>query len=153
MHKREIAFAHEFVEFIPPHIQEGILYISLPYATAVHKCFCGCGNEVVTPLSSTDWRLTFDGTDVSLHPSIGNWSFKCKSHYWIKNSKVTWAEAWTKERIEIGRAYDRYAKTPRISDHKKHAAPEPQEALNVSNPPQRKSEPGFLAKLWKAIFG
>jgi hypothetical protein len=34
---------HEFVEFIPKERQEGVLYVSIPYATAVHNCFCGCG--------------------------------------------------------------------------------------------------------------
>ena len=40
----------ESVEFIPEHIEEGVLYISELYRTAVHKCCCGCGQEVVTPL-------------------------------------------------------------------------------------------------------
>ena len=51
--------AHRFVEFIPDQIEEGILYISIEYCTAIHKCICGCGNEVVTPLSPTDWELEF----------------------------------------------------------------------------------------------
>lgn len=41
--KSVVKIKHEFVEFIPKERQEGILYISIPYATAVHKCFCGCG--------------------------------------------------------------------------------------------------------------
>ena len=70
---------HQFVEYIPEHIHEGILYISMPFATAIHKCMCGCAMEVVTPLSPKDWRLTFDGMTVTLAPSIGNWKSKCKS--------------------------------------------------------------------------
>ncbi len=77
---------HKFVEFIPDRIEDGLLYISVQYCTAIHKCVCGCGNEVVTPLSPTDWRLTFDGISISLYPSIGNWNFDCQSHYWIKNN-------------------------------------------------------------------
>jgi len=79
---------HQFVEYVPDVIEEGILYISLPYATAIHKCICGCGNEVVTPLSPKDWQLTFDGKAVSLSPSIGNWNFACQSHYWIRNNRI-----------------------------------------------------------------
>ena len=85
---------HRFVEFIPDELEDGILYISLKYCTAIHKCVCGCGNEVVTPISPTDWRLTFDGKTISLYPSIGNWNFECKSHYWITNNKVRFASKW-----------------------------------------------------------
>ena len=99
-------FINEFVEFVPANIEAGTLYISMEYATAVHLCACGCGNKVVTPFSPTDWKLTFDGRTVSLHPSIGNWSFPCQSHYWIKSSKVQWAPAWNKEQIDHGRTTD-----------------------------------------------
>ena len=53
--------------------------MSIPYATAVHLCACGCGNKVVTPFSPAEWQLTYDGDTVSLSPSIGNWQFPCKS--------------------------------------------------------------------------
>lgn len=102
---------HKFVEFIPHKIEEGILYISLDYCTAIHRCACGCGNEVVTPISPTDWKLSFNGKAISLHPSIGNWNFECQSHYWIKNNKVEYAGRWTKEEIDIGRVQDKNHKT------------------------------------------
>ena len=41
----------EFVEYIPTVLEEGILYISMKYATAVHLCACGCRQKVVTPIS------------------------------------------------------------------------------------------------------
>jgi hypothetical protein len=94
---------HQFVEFIPEQIEEGILYISLPYSTAVHRCICGCGNEVVTPISPKDWQLTFDGNYVSLFPSIGNWNFRCRSHYWIKKNVIEQAERFRKETPVIAR--------------------------------------------------
>jgi len=49
--------SHEFVEFIPATPEEGILYISIPYGTAIHMCACGCGNKVVTPISPAEWHL------------------------------------------------------------------------------------------------
>lgn len=101
---------HEFVEFIPGQIEEGVLYVSMEYATAVHKCFCGCGMKVVTPFDPTDWEITFDGVTVSLYPSIGNWEFPCQSHYWIENNKVRRAKKWTKTQIAEGRALDRQRK-------------------------------------------
>jgi hypothetical protein len=82
---------HQFVEAIPNRIERDTLYVSLEFATAAHLCQCGCGLEVVTPLSPTDWKMTFDGVSVSLHPSVGNWSFPCRSHYWIKGGRVQWA--------------------------------------------------------------
>jgi len=104
--KTEIKLVHKFVEFIPENIEEGILYISIEYCTAVHKCVCGCGNEVVTPLSPTDWELTFNGKTVSLSPSIGNWNFECKSHYWIKKNNIHFARRWKNWEIEDGRKND-----------------------------------------------
>jgi hypothetical protein len=98
---------HEFVEFIPDAIEEGKIYVSIEYATAVHKCACGCGKEVVTPLSPTDWKLIFDGKTLSLDPSIGNWGFPCRSHYWVRNDRAVWAEDWSKARVDANRAHDR----------------------------------------------
>ncbi|WP_443045096.1 DUF6527 family protein [Streptomyces sp. Go40/10] len=71
--------------------------------TVVHLCCCGCGNKVVTPLSPTDWSLTFDGASISLSPSIGNWSYPCRSHYWIRGDTAQWAERWTSRQIEAAR--------------------------------------------------
>ena len=88
---------HKFVEFIPDQLEDGILYVSITYATVLHKCACGCGNEVVTPLSPSDWQLTFNGEAISLFPSIGNWSFPCRSHYWIRKNEVVWVEDWYEE--------------------------------------------------------
>lgn len=101
---------HTFVEYIPDAVENGVLYISIPFATAVHNCACGCGNEVVTPFSPADWSLIFEGASVSLHPSVGNWSFPCRSHYWIRRSQVDWAPTWSDEEIAAGRTVDRLAK-------------------------------------------
>lgn len=97
---------HKFVELIPDQLEDGVLYISIKYCTAIHKCCCGCQEEVVTPLSPTDWQLIFDGKTVSLYPSIGNWSFKCKSHYWIRNNKVIRSGKLSDEKINAGRYQD-----------------------------------------------
>lgn len=102
--KKASVLRHEFVEYIPQDLSEGIIYVSIPFATVVHKCCCGCGNEVVTPLSPTDWKLTFDGESISLFPSIGNWSFPCRSHYWVRGNRVEWAAAWSRQKINAARA-------------------------------------------------
>jgi hypothetical protein len=80
---------HKFVEFFPNDLEDDVIYVSFTYATVNHKCRCGCGNEVVTPLSPTDWKLTFDGVSITLYPSIGNWNFDCRSHYWIKTRRLS----------------------------------------------------------------
>jgi hypothetical protein len=110
---------HKFVEFIPDAIKEGILYVSVDYCTAIHKCICGCGNEVVTPLSPTDWEITFDGKTISLSPSIGNWSFECKSHYWITKSKIRLARQWSTTEIVDNRNTDKAKKKKYFKKGKK----------------------------------
>jgi hypothetical protein len=106
----EIALKHEFVEFIPDELEQGTIYVSIRFATASHLCLCGCGNKVVTPIRPTDWTLIFDGKTISLDPSIGNWSFSCRSHYWIRNNRVKWAPKWSREQVEHGRLHDGYSK-------------------------------------------
>ena len=97
----------EFVEYVPERPAPGVLYVSRRYATATHLCCCGCGSEVVTPLNPAKWRLTEDGGTVSLHPSVGNWSLPCQSHYWITGNRVRWAAAMAPEVIAAVKARDR----------------------------------------------
>lgn len=114
--KQSISLRFEFVKSIPEQLAERTLYVSMDYATVVHRCCCGCGREVVTPLSPTDWKLIYDGASISLSPSIGNWCFPCRSHYWIHQSTVHWAEHWSDDRIAAGRTYDRRAKEGYFTD-------------------------------------
>jgi hypothetical protein len=107
---------HEFVESFPRPLQDGILFVSVRFATAAHNCCCGCGNEVITPLTPTDWRLIFDGKTVSLAPSIGNWGFPCRSHYWIRRNRVIAARPWSADWIEAGRAADAARKQQYYAD-------------------------------------
>jgi hypothetical protein len=108
--KRREEIQPEFVDVIPDRLEEGVLYISIPYATILHRCFCGCGAEIVTPLSPTDWELTYNGKSVSLSPSIGNWSYSCQSHYWIRRNRVHWARRFSARQIAAVRERDRQAK-------------------------------------------
>ena len=83
-------FTNQFVEFIPSDLQDGVLYVSMEYGTVVHRCCCGCGRKVVTPLAPHGWQLRYDGEAISLNPSVGNWQFPCRSHYWIRHGKADW---------------------------------------------------------------
>src|ERR1017187_2095907 len=103
---RLVSLEPKFVELMPPALAEGTLYVSMTYATTCHLCACGCGNKVVLPLSPAEWRMSFDGESISLSPSIGNWEFPCRSHYWIKDNKIKWAAPWTDSPIAAGRQCD-----------------------------------------------
>ena len=103
---RRATVRHEFVEFVPNDLELGVLYVSIPYATAVHLCACGCGIKVVTPISPPEWQLRWDGDTISLHPSIGNWQFPCRSHYWIRRNMIEWARPMTEREIAASRQRD-----------------------------------------------
>ncbi len=107
---RHRTLTHRFVPVIPDRLEPGVLYLALEYGTATHSCCCGCGEEVVTPLTPTDWRITYDGETVSLSPSVGNWNAACQSHYIIERGQVVPCGGWSDERIATERRRDRAAK-------------------------------------------
>ena len=91
---------HQFVEFIPDNLLPEILYISIEHDIAIHLCACGCKNQVVTPLSPAEWSITYDGRSISMSPSIGNWNFECKSHYFIRKGRIDWSRKFSREEID-----------------------------------------------------
>jgi hypothetical protein len=107
---RHLRLQHRFVEHIPEWLEPGVLYVSMEYATAAHSCCCGCGEEVVTPFTPTDWKMTFDGEAISLRPSVGNWTLKCRSHYVIDRGRVIEGGPWSDEQVTAERRRDRAAK-------------------------------------------
>jgi hypothetical protein len=148
--KPKTVLTYEFVEYIPNDLKDGTIYVSLAFAIVAHKCCCGCGNEVITPISPTDWQLTFDGESISLYPSIGNWNFECKSHYWIIRNRVKWARRWSQKEIESGRAHDWLAKeryfdsttTPTLND----------KIASTGGPREDKTRESPWRKLKKRLF-
>ena len=139
------AFRHVFVDTVPDAPAPGVIYVSLEYSTAVHLCACGCGREVVTPLSPTDWQIAYDGETLSLiggddavstAGSIGNWSLPCGSHYLIRRSRVQWREPWRPAAVAAGRAADLLLKQEQFDRMPAAAA--------------RKSGPG--RKTWSALL-
>jgi hypothetical protein len=107
MGKRRETINHHFVETMPENLEEGVLYVSMRHRIALHRCFCGCGVEVSTPLAPIEWKLTFDGETVSLNPSVGVWGLPCQSHYWIKRNRIHWSEKFSMQKIERIRAGER----------------------------------------------
>lgn len=103
-------FQVQFVESVPDQLEEGTLYVSMRFAMVIHLCACGCGTETVTPLDRTDYKLVYDGDTITLCPSIGNWQYRCRSHYFIRRSRVVWADDMTAEQIARGRRRSRRTK-------------------------------------------
>ena len=134
---------HQFVKHIPDELEPGVLYVSMDYGTAAHRCCCGCGEEVVTPITPTDWKITFDGETVSLHPSIGNWTLACRSHYVIKRGRVIEAGPWTDKQVEAERRRDRAAKA-RFYDL---AEPVELTAIASQTEPPSQANPSLLRRI------
>lgn len=125
----------EFVEAFPQQLEPGRLYISIQFRTTGHLCCCGCGEEVIAPLSPAQWSLTYDGLDVSLSPSIGSWSLPCKSHYWIRKGTIQWSRKFTDGEIRSTRRRDFEAITAHVADR----------ASNDQAPES------WISKLWRRI--
>jgi len=145
---RPLALIHEFVDFVPRDLKEGVVYVSIQYATVIHKCCCGCGRQVVTPLAPSQWTLSYDGRTISLHPSIGNWNFPCKSHYWIRGNQVLWAKRWSEAEIVAGQHRDAKAIRDEFVDRQSSS----KETTAKGRPATQNPSKGIFARL-KDIFG
>lgn len=91
------------VDYIPKEPKPGILYVAEEFGAAVHLCACGCGCKVSTPLLPTEWTLTESLGTATLTPSVGNWQLPCRSHYWIRESRIIWSLEWTAAQVSSGR--------------------------------------------------
>lgn len=137
-----------FVKGIPRKLEPGILYVSMEYGTVVHSCCCGCGLEVVTPLTPTDWKLTFDGEAISLWPSVGNWNLPCRSHYVIQGNRVIEAGPWDKTQIDAEKRRDKAAKTNYYSQTESPTAPKELKPKPTKEPAGTTAEP---ATIWARL--
>ena len=124
---RHTKLEHQFVDSFPDELENGVLYVSMKFATCAHLCCCGCGNQVITDIARSGWRLTYDGVSITLRPSVGNWSFPCKSHYWITNDRVEWLTSWSPERVEHARERER---RERSASPAKRVRPSPRAGLD-----------------------
>ena len=129
------AISCQLVDLAPRQLQPGVLYGSQRYKVAVHLCACGCGEKVVTPLSPAEWQLRVHGGLASLHPSIGNWSLACRSHYWIRNGRIVWSGAISKRQIE--QVFERDRKDIELQQ--------------LSN--QLPAPMGWVRRIWRHLFG
>ncbi len=122
---RHTVLEHRFVQHFPETLEPGVLYVSLEFGSVAHSCCCGCGEEVVTPLTPTDWNITYDGETITLHPSVGSWTLPCRSHYVIRRGRVIEAPPWTDAQIAAERQRDRRAKASYFGQVESSPLPSP----------------------------
>lgn len=139
---------HRFLRHLPDVLEPGVLFISMEYATAAHLCACGCGEEVVTPFTPTDWKMTFDGETISLWPSIGNWTLPCRSHYVIMQGRVVESGSWTDEQVAAERRRDWAAKSRYYGAIEPEAvAAKPVDSATDESLPTR-----ILQRIWNSLL-
>lgn len=102
---RTESFRLERVKLIPAKIEPGVFYFSEKYATSMHLCACGCGSDISLAISSAGWKVT-KSSALTLRPSVGNWSYPCRSHYLITDGRVEWANAMSAGAISMNRQRD-----------------------------------------------
>lgn len=88
---KKVTVAPEFVDTIPEKLEHGIIYVSKICKTSVHLCLCGCGERTILPFNfelfpAQHWQMTYSDKGITFTPSVGNYSFACKSHYIITNN-------------------------------------------------------------------
>jgi len=149
-----------FVEFIPDHLEDGVLYISERFRTCSHNCCCGCGEEVVLPLSPAEWQLSRDGDAVSIWPSVGNWDYACNSHYVIRGNQVRWAGAMTAHQIRRVKQRDEVALRSQVASTNAVRARNAAGTLKAcspaaASPPARATSIANAPKVsvWKRLLG
>lgn len=145
---RHLNLEHRFVDLVPDRLEPGVLYVSLNYATAAHSCCCGCGEEIMTPFTPTDWKMTYDGETISLHPSVGNWHQACRSHYVIDRGRVIEAGPWDDEQVAAERRRDQLAKAA----HYGTSQPVSDRPLAITKTASRPSLGARLLSLVSRIF-
>ena len=101
---------HRFVRNVPRELVPGILYVSMDYATVVHSCCCGCGEQVGTPWSSTGWKMTFTVPRSCAPAQPCNWQLPCRSHYVIRQGRVIEAGPWSAAQVAAEHRRDQAAK-------------------------------------------
>lgn len=144
---------------IPEVLAPDTLYVTADRDVAGHLCACGCGREVITPISPTDWSISFDRRGASLSPSIGNWAFPCRSHYFIRSGGVVWARDMSNSAIEQGRRRDRARKQQyyELEDKSpsKHPEPTVERATKPPAPVARTDDESFGQRLqawWRRLL-
>jgi hypothetical protein len=149
---KQCQFKLVLVNSILERLHVGMLYVTRDMDVAGHLFACGCGSEVITPLSPTDWSLTVDRRVATLEPSIGNWDFPCRSHYFILGGKVVWAENMSTKAIAQGRQRNK-ARKQTFYRAFNASPPLAQESVNKVQLTKWQSVTKRLVAWWKSLLG
>ena len=90
----------KIMEEIPDKVLPNTFYVVGPPDTPLYGimlCPCGCGRNVdlnFNPSSNPCWKLKFHplGT-ISITPSIWRKSSGCRSHFFLRYSRIVWCES------------------------------------------------------------
>jgi hypothetical protein len=149
---KRLRFRHEVVAALPEALRPSVLYVTADGDVAGHLCACGCGREVITPLSPTDWSIDFGQQGATLMPSIGNWAFPCRSHYFIENGAVWWAGDMSNRAIALGRHRDKASKQRYYERQQQVPTADPPPATEAASPPPTVDVPArkisVFAQFW-----
>jgi hypothetical protein len=89
----------EKVDRLPAALADNVVYVSEEFEIAALKCACGCWHQVNLLLG--DGHTVYDeGGLADISPSIGVWDAPCRSHFWIHNGRVLWADQWSEADIQ-----------------------------------------------------
>ena len=58
-------------------------------------------------MNEAQWRVIKHDSTVSLWPSVGNWKYACRSHYWITESHIVIAPPMANSEITAVKQRDR----------------------------------------------
>lgn len=146
----------KFVDAIPEQLSPGVLYISEKYRTTSHLCACGCGKEVALQLSPDRWQLRRKGDTVTLHPSVGNWDFPCRSHYLIQHNRIVWAGNMSARTIAAVKARDQLDQQRQIARNNLSKNTAPPDRPKSTQEPSKNLSPATQDSFWgmvRKLFG
>lgn len=87
------------VQRLPAELADGTVYLSEEYGLAVLNCACGCGHRVTLLVDDGHTVKDIDSR-VDIWPSIGVWDAACRSHFWIRNGSLYWADPYSEAEIQ-----------------------------------------------------
>ena len=83
---KKVKVTVEYVDTVPDHMIQDIIYVSYKYKSAMHLCLCGCHHKAVTPFNAkfgSNWTITIVDDKVTFTPSILNTNCPNNCHYVI----------------------------------------------------------------------
>ena len=87
-------YKYQTVDRIPKQLNEGIVYHNNDFELAALLCPCGCGHRI-TLLVPDSHQISSDKGLPSIYPSIAVCDAPCKSHFFIRQGRIDWMNAFS----------------------------------------------------------